>query len=165
MADYEARLGKPFPPRSLQERAGGPPRPVEARVVRTTVRGIATGCSGRRMIKALRESNSVEVAPERAARKAVRAERSVTVRIRAKLSEQPAHPASEVIVPPVETTPEPVQKPEEPPAAPPAACGHHAGAVQAAERPREGGDEAEASRWGATSAVLRRPLIAAPVLI
>jgi hypothetical protein len=63
--------------------------------------------------KALREGNTVEAAPERTAtRKAARAERPVTARIRAKPGSLEA--AEELV--PIEVKTEPVQKPEVPPA-------------------------------------------------
>jgi hypothetical protein len=73
-------------------------------------------------IKALRASFTVEASPERVTRKAVRAERPVTARIRKRMAvEEPIEVANEPVVESVETTPEPVHKPEEPPASPPAA--------------------------------------------
>ena len=77
-------------------------------------------------IKALRDANTVEAAPERTVRKAARAESPVTARIRARLGEQPVAEAKDagdvkatvVEVPVAEQ--KPVEKPEEPPAAPPA---------------------------------------------
>src|SRR4051794_1898184 len=59
-------------------------------------------------IKALREANTVEAAPERTGtRKATRAERPVTARIRAKLSEQTVGVPEEPVPVPVEVKPEP----------------------------------------------------------
>jgi hypothetical protein len=72
-------------------------------------------------IQSLRESVTVEAAPERTVRKAVRAERPVTARIRERMGERPVHAAPEAVEPPVEVKPEPIQKAEEPRAAPPAA--------------------------------------------
>jgi hypothetical protein len=62
-------------------------------------------------IKALWAANTVEAAPERTgSRKAARAERPVTARIRAKLGEQPVEVVPEPVA--VEVKPEPAKEPE-----------------------------------------------------
>lgn len=65
------------------------------------------------LIKALPEANTVEAAPERTeTRKATRAERPVTARIRAKLGEQAAEVMEEVVPLPVGMLPELSEQPE-----------------------------------------------------
>jgi len=121
LMDYEARLGKPFPHAEymsqltdlrdklkdgLSEKAQEEPKPEGPSVAELA-----------EQIKVLRESNSVEAAPERAVRKAARAERPVTARIRAKLGERPAEFVEEPAPARVETTPQPVELIEKPPVA------------------------------------------------
>jgi N12 class adenine-specific DNA methylase len=121
LKDYEARLGKPFAhsefmarladlrdqlKEGLSEKAQQEPKPEGPTVAELAEK-----------IKTLREANTVESAPERAIRKAARAERPVTARIRSKLGEQLAAKAEETTgLTATSTTIE--EKPEESPAAP-----------------------------------------------
>ena len=111
LRDYEARLGTTFAHTEYQRelealrdqlRVGLSEKPPEGG---TPVAELAD------RIRELRERNTVEAAPERTGtRKAVRAERPVTARIRERAAERPA--VIEAESPVVEVKPEPVSVPE-----------------------------------------------------
>lgn len=112
LKDFEARLGRPFEHGEymnqladlrdklrdgLSEKAQQEPKPEGPSVAELAAK-----------IQELRAANTVEATPERAVRKAARAERPVTARIRAKLAER--QPVEEPVA--VEVSPEPVRVPE-----------------------------------------------------
>ena len=112
LRDYESRVGKPFAHADYmsqlsdlrdQLRIGLSEKPPEEG---TPVTVLAE------RIKALREANTVEAAPERTVRKAARAERPVTARIRERIGDKPVEAAQEPMAAVVEPTPEPVKEPE-----------------------------------------------------
>ena len=106
LRDYEARLGKSFEHEGYQEelqvlrdklRLGLSEKPPEGGEPVAELAG---------KIKALREANTDEAAPERTMRRAARAERPVTARIRERLvTVEPAKEEPRA----VEVKPEPVQ--------------------------------------------------------
>ena len=107
--DYESRVGKPFAHAEYmsqlsdlrdQLRLGLSEKPPEGQ---TPVAELAE------RIKALREANTVEAAPERTGtRKAARAERPVTARIRERIGDKPVEAVQE----PVAAAVEPFKEPE-----------------------------------------------------
>ena len=113
MKDYEARLGRPFEHSAYKDDLEGLRDQLRAGLSEHPPEGSTPVAELAERIKALREANTVEAAPERTGtRKAVRAERPVTARIRAKLGEQPVAEAVEEPAPvPVEVRPEPVPEP------------------------------------------------------
>ena len=121
LMDYEARLGRPFPHAEYMSQLTDLRDKLKDGLSEKAQEEQSTeGPSVKELaerIKSLREENTVEVAPERAIRKAARAERPVTARIRAKLGERPAEPVEEPVMAPIEATPEPVVLIEEPPVA------------------------------------------------
>jgi hypothetical protein len=113
LKDYEARLGREFEHKAYRCELTDLRDRLKLRLSEHSPEGGESVADLEEKIKALRESVTVEAAPERAVRKAVRAERPVTARIRERMVEHaPVEVAEEA---PVET------KPEEPPVSPPAA--------------------------------------------
>jgi N12 class adenine-specific DNA methylase len=118
LKDYEARLGRPFAHAAYKNELEGLRDQLRAGLSEHPPEGLPPVAELAEKIKALREANTVEAAPERTVRKAARAERPVTARIRERIGEQaPVEVVDEPV--PAETKREPVQKPEEPPASPP----------------------------------------------
>jgi len=123
LKDYEARLGKPFAHAAYKDELEGLRDQLKIGLSEHPPEGSTPVVELAERIKALREANTVEAAPERTGtRKAVRAERPVTARIREKLGEQvPVETADKAVPVTVEVKLVPAQMPEEPPAVPPAA--------------------------------------------
>jgi hypothetical protein len=121
-SDYEARLGKPFTHDVYKNELEGLRDQLKLGLSEHPPEGSTPTPELAERIQALRAANTVEAAPERTGtRKAVRAERPVTARIRERLVEKP------VVETPTKTAEESVPsvieekpKPEEPPAPPPA---------------------------------------------
>src|SRR3954452_22279264 len=89
LKDYEARLGKPFAHAAYMDELTGLRDQLKLGLSEHPPEGLPPVAELAEKIKVLREANTVEAAPERTgARKAARAERPVTARIRAKLGEQ-----------------------------------------------------------------------------
>ncbi len=149
LKDYEARLGKPFAHgeymgqlaelrdrlrEGLSEKAKQEPMPEGPSVAELA-----------EQIKALREANTVEAAPERAVRKVTRAERPVTARIKERLGEIVSGEAvQEPVAHPVEVKPEPASTPDKLPSD-----------VIAIPKPENGHAKAVMSRRQAESKQLR----------
>jgi hypothetical protein len=110
--DYEARLGKPFAQESFVRELADLRDQLKLMLSEYPPEGSKPVAELAERIKALREANTVEAAPKRTgARKAVRAERPVTARIRARLSEQAMEEAEEPTQSPVEVKTELVEPP------------------------------------------------------
>jgi hypothetical protein len=110
--DYEARLGKPFAQESFVKELADLRDQLKLMLSEYPPEGSKPVAELAERIKALREANTVEAAPKRTgARKAVRAERPVTARIRARLSEQAMEEAEEPTQSPVEVKTELVEPP------------------------------------------------------
>lgn len=119
LKDYEARLGRPFAHEAFMRELADLRDLLKIGLSEHPPEGSTPVAELAERIRALREANTVEAAPERTVRKATRAERPVTARIRERMAEEPVQVAPEPAA--VEVKQEPVQKPEEPPASPPAA--------------------------------------------
>lgn len=116
LKDLEARLGRTFQHAAYKDELEGVRDHLRLALSEHPPEGLPPVSELAEKIKGLREANTVEATPERAVRKAVRAERPVTARIRERLTQevpQVKEPAEVHTV-----LPAPV---EEPPAAPPAA--------------------------------------------
>ena len=115
LRDYEGRIGKPFAHESFKSRLAELRDQLRLGLSEHPPEGLPPVAELAGRIQALRAANTVEAAPERTgARKSVRAERTVTARIRERLGEPPAAKTEEAVV-------EKKPKPEMPPASPPAA--------------------------------------------
>jgi hypothetical protein len=95
LKDFEARLGKPFAHTAYKDELEGLRDQLRLGLSEHPPEGLPPVAELAEKIKALREANTVEAVPERTgARKAVRAERSVTARIRERMgSLEDASPA------------------------------------------------------------------------
>jgi hypothetical protein len=117
LRDYESRVGKPSAHAGYMSQSSDLGEQLGLGLSEHPPEGLPPVAELAERIKALREANTVEAAPERAGtRKAAGAERPVTARIRERMAEEPVKVAPEPAT--VEGKPEPVQKPEEPPALP-----------------------------------------------
>ncbi|WP_435019103.1 hypothetical protein TA3x_001101 [Tundrisphaera sp. TA3] len=121
--DYETRLGKAFEHEAYQSQLADLRDELKLALSEHAPEGGRSTKEIAEAIGKLRESVTVEAAPERVARKAARAEVPVTARIRARRVEPVPHVAeSEAVTPAAEVIALPVPAPvEEPPAVPPAA--------------------------------------------
>ena len=90
MRDYESRVGKPFAHAEYMSQLSDLRDQLKLGLSEHPPEGLTPVSELAERIKALREANTVEVAPERAVRKAARAERPVTARIRERIGEQAA---------------------------------------------------------------------------
>jgi N12 class adenine-specific DNA methylase len=115
--DYESRLGKPFEHEEYRSQLSDLRDQLKLGLSEKAPEGGTPTAELAERIRKLRESVTVEAAPERVTRKAVRAERPVTARIRERRQEIGAVKVPEELAQPVEPA-----KPEsdEPPATPPA---------------------------------------------
>jgi N12 class adenine-specific DNA methylase len=116
LRDYQGRLGKPFQHEEYASQLTDLRDQLKLGLSERAPEGGTPTAELAEQIKALRASVTVEAAPERAIRKAVRAERPVTARIRERRQS-----VEEVKVEPVIAEPESKPaKPDEPPPPPPA---------------------------------------------
>lgn len=90
LRDFEARMGKAFEHAAYMDELEGLRDQLRAGLSEKPPEGGMPVAEIAEKIKALREANTVEAAPERTVRKAARAERPVTARIRERMVEQPA---------------------------------------------------------------------------
>jgi hypothetical protein len=90
LRDYESRVGKPFAHAEYMSQLSDLRDQLKLGLSEHPPEGLTPVSELAERIKALREANTVEVAPERAVRKAARAERPVTARIRERIGEQAA---------------------------------------------------------------------------
>jgi hypothetical protein len=119
LSDYESRLGRPFEHEEYASQLADLRDQLKLGLSEKAPEGGTPTAELAEQIRKLRESVTVEAAPERTVRKAARAKRPVTARIRERIGEQAVvEVAEEPEVVPVETKQVPVQKPEEPPASP-----------------------------------------------
>ena len=89
LRDYEARLGKPFAHEGYLRELTDLRDQLKLGLSEHPPDGLTPVAELAEKIKALREANTVEATPERTVRKAARAERPVTARIRGRLGKQP----------------------------------------------------------------------------
>lgn len=88
LTDYQTRLGKPFAHAGYMGELAELRDQLKIGLSENPPESTAPAAATAENIKALREANTVEAAPERTVRKAARAERPVTARIREQLGVQ-----------------------------------------------------------------------------
>ena len=123
LKDYESRLGKTFEHEEYASQLADLRDKLKLGLSEKPPEGSTPTAELAEQIRKLRESVTVEAAPERTVRKAARAERPVTARIRERMTvEGPVGVAEEAVAEAVASKPELVETtPDEPPASPPAA--------------------------------------------
>jgi hypothetical protein len=116
--DYESRLGKPFEREEYQSQLADLRDQLKLGLSERAPAGGTPVAELAERIRELRASVTVEAAPERVTRKAVRAERPVVARIRERRAETVDQPTGEVIALPVPIEVKPVEPTDddEPPA-------------------------------------------------
>ena len=110
LRDFEARLGRTFEHAAYKDELEGLRDQLRLGLSEHPPEGLPPVSELAEKIKALREANTVEAAPERTVRKAARAERPVVARIRERLGS--VELAQEPTSRPVEEKPEPMKEPE-----------------------------------------------------
>ena len=111
LKDYEARLGATFQHEEYASQLADLRDRLKLGLSEKAPEGGESVAELAEKIKALRESVTVEASPERTVRKAVRAERPVTQRIKERRAESQEVKAEPVAPPAVETRPETAEPP------------------------------------------------------
>jgi hypothetical protein len=113
LRDFESRLGRPFQHAEYAIQLTDLRDQLKLGLSENPPEGLPPVVEVADRIKSLREGSAVEAAPERAVRKAVRAEKPVTARIRERAKPvQEAKPAVEMVEPKPEPTPQAAEEPK-----------------------------------------------------